>query len=503
MSVPALLRKYGAATTINFELFEVDGVDLRVDAVAATGDTTIMKDEGAEANTTNNFADEGQGYSLALTATEMTAARIVIYVVDQTATKVWLDRTIVIETYGNASAQHAFDLDTATQGVDVVQISGDSTAADNAELMFDGTGYAGGTTKLGVDVVSVSGDSTAADNLELDYDGTGYNKSNSTIGTTTTNTDMRGTDSAALASVVGALTDAAAAGDPTTADTLMQYAKQLINVLVGTTGITTWPAEAAPANNVSLSEAIRAIAADVTGLNGSAMRGTDSAALASVCTEARLSELDAGTGGKMANQVDVIEADTTALNDTKIPDTLSLANINAEVDTALADIGLDVLLSAAPTTANFLPVDDSFLVQMVSKSATATWTDFVNTTDSLQAIRDKQTDIETDTAEIGAAGAGLTVLATAASISALNDISTADVNAQVVDVIRTDTATELSAVPAASPNLHAMVQFMYMAVRNKETQTASARTVANDAGTAIASSTVSDDGTTYTKGEFA
>ena len=47
-----------------------------------------------------------------------------------------------------------------------------------------------------VNVVQVSGDSGAADNLELDYDGTGYNKSNSTIGTTTTNTDMRGTDSA-------------------------------------------------------------------------------------------------------------------------------------------------------------------------------------------------------------------------------------------------------------------------------------------------------------------
>jgi len=47
-----------------------------------------------------------------------------------------------------------------------------------------------------VDIRAISGDSTAADNLELDYDGTGYNKSNSTIGTCTTNTDMRGTDSA-------------------------------------------------------------------------------------------------------------------------------------------------------------------------------------------------------------------------------------------------------------------------------------------------------------------
>lgn len=70
-----ILRKYGEATTINFELFEVDGVDFRVDAVHATGDTVIMKDEGAEANTTNAFTDEGTGYSLALSATEMQSAR--------------------------------------------------------------------------------------------------------------------------------------------------------------------------------------------------------------------------------------------------------------------------------------------------------------------------------------------------------------------------------------------------------------------------------------------
>src|SRR4030042_1131894 len=59
-------------------------------------------------------------------------------------------------------------------GVNVAEISNDSTAANNAELFFDGTGYAGGTAKLGVDVISISGDTTAADNCELMFDGTGY-----------------------------------------------------------------------------------------------------------------------------------------------------------------------------------------------------------------------------------------------------------------------------------------------------------------------------------------
>lgn len=58
---------------------------------------------------------------------------------------------------------------------------------------------AGVTAQVTANVTAISGDTVAADNLELDYDGTGYNKANSTIGTCTTNTDMRGTDSAALA----------------------------------------------------------------------------------------------------------------------------------------------------------------------------------------------------------------------------------------------------------------------------------------------------------------
>lgn len=108
------LRKYGVAATIDFALYELDGTDLVTTAAYAAGDVKIMKDEGAEANTTNSFTDEGTGYSIVLTATEMQAARIVLYLIDQTNPKAWLDRALVIETYGNASAMHAFDLDTAT-----------------------------------------------------------------------------------------------------------------------------------------------------------------------------------------------------------------------------------------------------------------------------------------------------------------------------------------------------------------------------------------------------
>jgi hypothetical protein len=75
---------------------------------------------------------------------------------------------------------------------DVVKISDDATAANNCELMFDGTGYAGGTAKLGVDTVAISGDTTAADNAELAFDGNGYGFTACTIPTVTTLTNKSG-----------------------------------------------------------------------------------------------------------------------------------------------------------------------------------------------------------------------------------------------------------------------------------------------------------------------
>ena len=149
----ARLRKYGVQATIDFEAYEVDGVDLRTDWTPAQSDCEIMKDGGSSTQCDNTATDEGSTYSIVLTATEMQFARGVLKVVDA-ATKVFLDTVVHIETYGNASAQHAFDLDIATQDVNAIQISGDSTAADNLELMYDGTGYAGGTTQLDVNVAS-------------------------------------------------------------------------------------------------------------------------------------------------------------------------------------------------------------------------------------------------------------------------------------------------------------------------------------------------------------
>lgn len=75
---------------------------------------------------------------------------------------------------------------------------------------------------------------------------------------------------------VGAVDEATAAGDPSATESVMQYVKQIVNVLVGATGVTTFPSEAAPANNVSLAEVVRAIHADVTGLTFTVAGNVDS-----------------------------------------------------------------------------------------------------------------------------------------------------------------------------------------------------------------------------------
>lgn len=99
------LRRYGEATTVDFGLFNTTATALKTDAVYAAGDVKIMKDEGAEANVTTGFTDRGQGYSQPFSATELQAARVAVYIVDQTS-PVWLDKVIIIETYGHPSAQH-------------------------------------------------------------------------------------------------------------------------------------------------------------------------------------------------------------------------------------------------------------------------------------------------------------------------------------------------------------------------------------------------------------
>ena len=188
--------------------------------------------------------------------------------------------------FDSTTGVHGFSIDTSDNSdagfytvgawfhVVVSSITVDAATINFVACAFRIVAAEGVAGKPSVDATAISSDNTAADNAEAFFDNTGFNASNSTIGTCTTNTDMRGTD------------------------------------------------------------------------NG---------ALASVCTEARLSELDAATAGKMANQVDEIRSDTEDLQTqigtagaglTNIPWNSSWdAEVQSECADALVAIHLDHLFA--------------------------------------------------------------------------------------------------------------------------------------------------------------
>lgn len=88
-------------------------------------------------------------------------------------------------------------------------------------------------------------------------------------------------------------------------------------------------------------------------------------------------------------------------------------------------------------------------------------------------------------------------------IAALNNLSAAQVNTEVSDVLKTDTISELAqAAPPATPTFEEAVMLLYMALRNKVDITSSYKEIHNDAGTVVAKKALTDDGTTYSEAEM-
>lgn len=103
-----------------------------------------------------------------------------------------------------------------------------------------------------------------------------------------------------------------------------------------------------------------------------------------------------------------------------------------------------------------------------------------------------------DTAQIGAAGAGLT------DLGGMSAGMKTEVNDQVVDVIKTDTTAEMSqGAPPATPTFEEMIAYIYFKLRNKGLTTATEDAMYDDAGTTkLMKATLSDNGTTFEKSEY-
>jgi hypothetical protein len=290
-----------------------------------------------------------------------------------------------------------------------------------------------------------------------------------TCTTTTNNTDMRGTNSAALASVAteARLAELDAGNLPT----------------------------------------------DIAAIPTTAMRGTDSAALASVATEARLAELDAGN-----LPTDIAAIPTTAMRGT---DSAALASVATEARLAELDAAnIPADIDAIPTTA-MRGTDSAALASEVTSARMATLTDWINggrldlLLDAIPTTAMRGTDsaatatsLSTVSTTIGAAGAGLTEAGgTGDHLTAMpwNAAWDAEVESEVNDAIDTAISELGVGAPTATPTIRTGMMLMYMALRNKSvTQTSGtdALEVYNDDGTIIAKKLLTDVGGDYTAAEM-
>lgn len=145
------------------------------------------------------------------------------------------------------------------------------------------------------------------------------------------------------------------------------------------------------------------------------------------------------------------------------------------------------------------------------QSGLATGTDLATVDGNVDTILTR-TDVATST-RLATAGytapdnAGIDAIEAALTANLDVAVSTratpAQVNAEVVDALVTDTYAEPSAVPAATASLKDKLGWLVALARNKRTTTATTDTLRNDADNGnIATAAISDDGATFTRGEY-
>jgi hypothetical protein len=99
---------------------------------------------------------------------------------------------------------------------------------------------------------------------------------------------------------------------------------------------------------------------------------------------------------------------------------------------------------------------------------------------------------------------GYSISGTITTLDGLENVSTAQVNAEVVDALVTDTYAEPGqGAPGATVSLKDKIGYIYKFLRNKKTATSTTISVYDDAGTTVdQKATISDDATTYTEEEY-
>lgn len=215
--------------------------------------------------------------------------------------------------------------------------------------------------------------------------------------------------------------------------------------------------------------------------------------------------------------------------------TQAKADVNVECDSSIETYRLDELISAAASPST--PTINSFIDKMMNKNSGQT---FSAATDSLEAIKDLGSgptagDVANEvwqhsldgTDPLNSAGERLRAIdeklpsgsisdfdessnkvnlnddqstVTVKQVNQFGTTAKGEINAEMVDVVATDAIPELTAgAPASTPTMRTALMLLYMALRDKSTNSGTEFKIFNNAGTAIAKATVSDDTVTFTR----
>jgi hypothetical protein len=200
--------------------------------------------------------------------------------------------------------------------------------------------------------------------------------------------------------------------------------------------------------------------------------------------------LTAGTNIALAKGTGV-----TGFNDLSAADVRTAVGLaSANLDTQLA--ALSTAIDATPTNAE-LNARTLLAADYATSTALAAVAGYIDT--EIQTILTNLADVPT-VAEFEARTLVAASYATAASIAALNDISPAEVNAEVLDVLVTDTFAEPAGPLAATASLKDRIGWVAALGRNKLDQNATEFILyADDGTTVLATGACSDDTTTTTR----
>lgn len=128
-----ILTKYNQSATFDCPLQVSGSQVIYRSATLAAGDVTISKDGGGFANVTNLPTESASGsgnYPLTLTASELTAARVLIRFEDQDIPPAFAPTHIRLETYGDEDAGHvSFPASLVATGLDEIDITSPSGVA--------------------------------------------------------------------------------------------------------------------------------------------------------------------------------------------------------------------------------------------------------------------------------------------------------------------------------------------------------------------------------------